>query len=167
MLDLYTVFFLLLCFYFLFFFFFSPPPPHPAPAPPRLASATRPARGGGHARQAAGGAVMFLCKTSLKSREICTKERDAEKAKLPRTILGPSFLQTLPGTRAAGVKWTCMRNSEMATHSSIPAWRIPGTQGPGRLQSTGSQRVGHSWAAEQQQQPQHWKVVCAWTHYFT
>ena len=32
---------------------------------------------------------------------------------------------------------------EMATHSSIPAWRIPGTEEPGRLQSMGSQGVGH------------------------
>ena len=35
---------------------------------------------------------------------------------------------------------------EMATHSSILAWRIPWTEEPGRLQSTGSQRVGHDWA---------------------
>ena len=34
---------------------------------------------------------------------------------------------------------------EMATHSSILAWRIPWTEEPGRLQSTGSQRVGHDW----------------------
>ena len=31
----------------------------------------------------------------------------------------------------------------MATHSSIPAWRIPWTEEPGRLQSMGLQRVGH------------------------
>ena len=31
----------------------------------------------------------------------------------------------------------------MATHSSTPAWRIPGTVEPGRLQSMGSLRVGH------------------------
>ena len=31
----------------------------------------------------------------------------------------------------------------MATHSSILAWRIPWTEKPGRLQSIGSQRVGH------------------------
>ena len=31
----------------------------------------------------------------------------------------------------------------MATHSSILAWRIPQTEEPGRLQSKGSQRVGH------------------------
>ena len=32
---------------------------------------------------------------------------------------------------------------EVATHSSIFAWRIPQTEEPDRLQSTGSQRVGH------------------------
>ena len=32
---------------------------------------------------------------------------------------------------------------EMATHSSILAWRIPGMGEPGGLQSMGSQRVGH------------------------
>ena len=35
---------------------------------------------------------------------------------------------------------------EMATYSSILAWGIPWTEGPARLQSTGSQRVGHDWA---------------------
>ena len=35
---------------------------------------------------------------------------------------------------------------EMATHSSILAWRIPWMEEPGRLQSTGSQRIGHDWA---------------------
>ena len=33
---------------------------------------------------------------------------------------------------------------EMATHSSILAWRIPWTEDPSRLQSTGSQRIGHN-----------------------
>ena len=33
---------------------------------------------------------------------------------------------------------------EMATHSSVLAWRIPGTEKPGRLQSMGSHRVGHN-----------------------
>ena len=31
----------------------------------------------------------------------------------------------------------------MATHSSVLAWRIPGTEEPGWLPSTGSHRVGH------------------------
>ena len=34
----------------------------------------------------------------------------------------------------------------MATHSSTPAWRIPWTEEPGRLQSMGSQRVRYDWA---------------------
>ena len=37
---------------------------------------------------------------------------------------------------------------EMATHSSILAWRIPWTEELGRLQSMGSQRVGHNWATK-------------------
>ena len=34
---------------------------------------------------------------------------------------------------------------EMATHSSVLAWRIPGTGEPGGLPSVGSHRVGHDW----------------------
>ena len=33
---------------------------------------------------------------------------------------------------------------EMATHSSTIAWKIPWTEEPGRLQSMGSQRIGHN-----------------------
>ena len=35
---------------------------------------------------------------------------------------------------------------EMAIHSSIIAWKIPWTEEPGKLQSIGSQGVGHDWA---------------------
>ena len=35
---------------------------------------------------------------------------------------------------------------EMATHSNILAWRIPGMEEPGGLLSMGSQRVGHDWS---------------------
>ena len=35
---------------------------------------------------------------------------------------------------------------EMATHSSILAWRIPGMGEPGGLASLGSHRVGHDWS---------------------
>ena len=34
----------------------------------------------------------------------------------------------------------------MATHSSVPAWRIPGAGEPGGLPSMGSHRVGHDWS---------------------
>ena len=39
---------------------------------------------------------------------------------------------------------------EMATHSSILAWKIPWTEEPGGLQSMGLQRVGHDWATSLQ-----------------
>ena len=35
---------------------------------------------------------------------------------------------------------------EMATHSSVLAWRIPGTEEPGGLPSLWSHRVGHDWS---------------------
>ena len=38
------------------------------------------------------------------------------------------------------------KEKEMAPHSSTLAWKIPWTEEPGRLQSMGSQRVGHDWA---------------------
>ena len=37
----------------------------------------------------------------------------------------------------------CALEKEMATHSSVLAWRIPGTGEPGGLASMGSYRVGH------------------------
>ena len=40
----------------------------------------------------------------------------------------------------------CLGFREMANHASILAWRIPWSEEPGRLQSKGSQRVGHNWA---------------------
>ena len=39
--------------------------------------------------------------------------------------------------------WENPLEKDMATHSSILAWRIPRTEEPGRLQSMGLQRVGH------------------------
>ena len=42
--------------------------------------------------------------------------------------------------------WEDPLEKEMTTHSSILACRIPWTEEPGGLQSTGSQRVGHDWA---------------------
>ena len=41
----------------------------------------------------------------------------------------------------------------MANRSSIPAWRIPWTEGPGGLQSMGSQRVRHDLVTKQQRNP--------------
>ena len=47
----------------------------------------------------------------------------------------------LLGIRVPSLGWEDLLEKEMATHSSILAWRIPWTEEPGRLQSMGSQRV--------------------------
>ena len=48
-------------------------------------------------------------------------------------------------TQVRSLGWEDLLEKEMATHCSILAWRIPRTEEPGRLQSMGSQRVGHDW----------------------
>ena len=42
--------------------------------------------------------------------------------------------------------WLHLLEKEMATHSSVLAWRIPGMGEPGGLPSQGSHRVGHNWS---------------------
>ena len=46
-------------------------------------------------------------------------------------------------TQVQSLGWEDLLVKGMATHCSILAWRIPWTEEPGRLQSMGSQRVGH------------------------
>ena len=46
-------------------------------------------------------------------------------------------------TQVKSLGWEDALEKEMATHSSIFAWRIPWTEEPDRLQSMGLQRVGH------------------------
>ena len=55
-------------------------------------------------------------------------------------------LPTMQETQVRSLGQENPLEKEMATHSSIHAWKIPWTEEPGRLQSTGSQRVGHDWA---------------------
>ena len=52
-------------------------------------------------------------------------------------------LPLMQETRVRSMGWEDPLEKEMVTHSSILAWRIPRTEEPGRLQSTGSQKVGH------------------------
>ena len=52
-------------------------------------------------------------------------------------------LRTMRETRIQSLGREDPLEKEMATHSRILAWRIPWTEEPGRLQSMGSQRVGH------------------------
>ena len=54
-------------------------------------------------------------------------------------------IKNLPAVQETQVQSLVWEDSmkEMATHSSILAWRIPWTEEPGGLQSTGLQTVGH------------------------
>ena len=51
---------------------------------------------------------------------------------------------TMQETQVQSLGWEDPLEKEMATHSGTLAWKIPWTEEPGRLQSTGSQRVGHN-----------------------
>ena len=47
------------------------------------------------------------------------------------------------GDQVRSLGWDNPLEKDMATHSSILAWRIPGTEEPGGLLSMGLHRVGH------------------------
>ena len=53
-------------------------------------------------------------------------------------------LLPLQETWVRSLGWEDPQEEGMATHSSIPAWRIPWTEEPGGLQSMGPQRVRHN-----------------------
>ena len=58
-------------------------------------------------------------------------------------------VKNLPVVRESQVRslgWEDPLEKEIATHSSILAWKFPCTEEPGGLQSMGSSRVGHDWA---------------------
>ena len=52
-------------------------------------------------------------------------------------------LPAMRETQVSSLGWEDPLEKEMATHSSIFAWKIPWTEEPGGLQSMESQRVGH------------------------
>ena len=52
-------------------------------------------------------------------------------------------LPTMLETQVQSLGWEDLLEREMATHSSILAWKIPQTEEPDGLQSMGSQRVRH------------------------
>ena len=63
-----------------------------------------------------------------------------------RTSLVAQTVKRLPTmweTRLQSLGWDDLLEKEMAPHSSTLAWKIPWMEEPGRLQSTGSLRVGH------------------------
>ena len=52
-------------------------------------------------------------------------------------------LPVMQETWVESLGWEDPLEEEIATHTSILAWKIPKTEEPGRLQATGLQRVGH------------------------
>ena len=65
----------------------------------------------------------------------------------PRTSLVAQTVKNLPAMQETLVRplgWEDPLENGMATHSSVLTWKIPWTEEPGRLQSMGSQRVGHN-----------------------
>ena len=61
-------------------------------------------------------------------------------------VPGGSVVKNLPAlqkTQVLSLDQEDLLEKEMATHSSVLAWRIPGTGEPGGLPSMGSHRVGH------------------------
>ena len=66
-----------------------------------------------------------------------------------RTSLVAQVVKRLPTMRETWVQslgWEDPLEKKMATHSSTLAWKVLWTEEPGRLQSMGSQRVGHDWS---------------------
>ena len=57
-------------------------------------------------------------------------------------VKNPSAMQETQEMWVQSLGREDLQEEEMATHSSILAWRIPRTEEPGGLQFTGSQRVG-------------------------
>ena len=63
------------------------------------------------------------------------------------------LVKNLPAVQEIRVEplgWEDPLEKGMTTYSSMLAWRIPWTEEPGRLQSMGSQRVGHVLATKEQ-----------------
>ena len=57
-------------------------------------------------------------------------------------------MQEIQETCVQSLDWEDPLQEEVATHSSVLAWKIPWTKGPGGLQSIGLQRMGHDQADE-------------------
>ena len=80
--------------------------------------------------------LLFLLLSGLELSSIWTLSLVAQRIKR---------LPAMQETWVRSLGWEDPLEKEMATHSSILAWRIPWTEEPGELQSMGLQRVGHDW----------------------
>ena len=81
-------------------------------------------------------AGIGLIKKSAQFRNTCSITASPVAQRVKR-------LPAMQETRVRSLGWEVPLAKEMATHSSILAWRIPWMEEPGELQCMGSQRVGH------------------------
>ena len=103
------------------------------------------------ARSLISGSFFFLLLDSESSyiiwkQVLCRKHDFSPSLCLYGASLVAQMVKRLPArweTQVRSLGWEDLLEKEMATHFSILAWRIPQTEEHGRLQSTGSQRVGH------------------------
>ena len=82
-------------------------------------------------------------------KECSCKKQGSIRALPYRASLVAQTVKRLPAMRETQVRFLGEEDpleKEMAIHSSTLAWKIPWTEEPDRLQSTGLQRVGHNWA---------------------
>ena len=95
-------------------------------------------------------------------------ENPIDRGTWQATVCGIARVRHDLATKLLLLKFTLER--EMATHSSILAWRIPWTGEPSRLQSMGSQRVGHDWVTNTYSNTYYWSfwekpMICPWKIY--
>ena len=101
-----------------------------------------------------------------------TEERKITRNLITRIHSVAQMVKCLPTMQYTWIwylGWEDPLEKERTTHSSILAWKIPWTEDPGRLQSMGSQRVGHNWAISLSlytlcihgRDPGHWVVKVA------
>ena len=86
----------------------------------------------------------IFCKVSFRRVHLETKDLEIDSSKTACGACFPVLETELPlqrGSRLISGQKDSLKK-EMATHSGILAWNIPRTEEPGRLQSTGQQRVG-------------------------
>ena len=92
---------------------------------------------------------MFSTLQVPKGRKPCHSLHSQKLKSNWRGFPGGSVVKNLPANARDWVQSLIQEDlleKEMATHSSILAWRIPRTKEPGGLQSMASQRIGGNWA---------------------
>ena len=84
------------------------------------------------------------------SQRIAYSRRFRGASSMVQWVNNSPAMQETQETLFQSLGWKDPLEKEMATHSSILAWEIPWTEEPGKLQSTGLQRVRHDLATKPQ-----------------